>query len=95
MIFWLLQVSEIRTAVNALFPSREPYFISQLHAKSVLIQNMCVCLSCRVDPVGPQEEAKARMELRPTTVGLCMLVVKFKSDKLSNINNSLNILVKE
>lgn len=55
-----------------------------------------ICLSsCSIDPVGPQEQAKARIEFKPTTVGTCVLVVRFKSDKLSNINNALNILVKE
>lgn len=53
-----------------------------------------MCLSCRVDPVGPKEEAKARVELKPTTEGTYMLVAKFKSDKLFNIHNSLNIDVK-
>lgn len=68
---------------------------SRVHAKSVVYWNISVCLSCSVDPVGPQEEAKARIEFKPTTVGTCMLVVRFKSDKLSNINNSLNIIVQE
>lgn len=48
-----------------------------------------------IEPVGPKEEAKARVEFKPSTVGTCMLVVRFNSDKLSNVNSSLNIVVKE
>lgn len=50
-------------------------------------------LSCRIDQVGPEEEAKARVEFIPTAEGTCLLVVKFESDKLSNITNSVNIVV--
>ncbi|XP_075882355.1 protein-glutamine gamma-glutamyltransferase 2-like [Nelusetta ayraudi] len=52
-------------------------------------------IETRIEPVGPKEEAKARVEFKPTTAGTCMLVVRFKSDKLSNVNQSLNIDVKE
>ncbi|XP_075882356.1 protein-glutamine gamma-glutamyltransferase 2-like [Nelusetta ayraudi] len=52
-------------------------------------------IETRIKPLCPKEEAKARVEFTPTTAGTCMLVVRFKSDKLSNVNRSLNIDVKE
>lgn len=53
------------------------------------------CLSCRIDPVGPREEAKARVEFKPITEGTRTLAVKFKSDKLCNVHSSRRIVVKK
>ncbi|XP_067095240.1 protein-glutamine gamma-glutamyltransferase 2a isoform X1 [Osmerus mordax] len=48
-----------------------------------------------VGTVGPQQEAKVKVDFIPTNVGLHKLLVDFDSDKLSNVKGFLNIDVKE
>ena len=52
-------------------------------------------LSCRVGTLGPQQEAKVKVDFTPTNAGLHKLLVDFDSDKLSNVKGFLNIDVKE
>ncbi|KAM6981928.1 protein-glutamine gamma-glutamyltransferase 2-like [Tautogolabrus adspersus] len=49
----------------------------------------------KIGAVSIKQEAKASIELRPTTAGSSMLLVNFDSIKLHNIKSSINVVVKE
>ncbi|XP_040927643.1 protein-glutamine gamma-glutamyltransferase 2-like isoform X2 [Betta splendens] len=52
-------------------------------------------VTARVASVGPAEEAKASVELRPSSSGSTVLLVNFDSDKLRNIKSFVNVFVKD
>lgn len=51
--------------------------------------------SCRAGAVGPKQEAKATVEFSPSSVGTCVLLVNFDSNKLRNIKSLVNVVVKD
>ncbi|XP_075958287.1 protein-glutamine gamma-glutamyltransferase 2-like [Anarhichas minor] len=52
-------------------------------------------ITARIGTVGTLQEAKASIEFSPTRAGSRVLLVNFDSDKLKNINSSINVVVKE
>lgn len=54
-----------------------------------------VHVSCRIGDVGPRQEAKARVQFRPSKAGATVLLVNFDSDKLTNIKSFINVVVGE
>ncbi|XP_019944770.2 protein-glutamine gamma-glutamyltransferase 2-like [Paralichthys olivaceus] len=52
-------------------------------------------ITVKIGTVGRKQEAKARVEFRPTRVGSSRLLVNFDSDKLKNIKSFINVVVKE
>ncbi|KAM9342745.1 protein-glutamine gamma-glutamyltransferase 2-like [Pholidichthys leucotaenia] len=52
-------------------------------------------ITAKIGSAGAKQEAKAKIEFRPTKAGSSMLLVNFDSDKLKNIKNSINIIVKD
>lgn len=52
-------------------------------------------VTVKIGAVGPKEEAKASVKFTPSRAGSYMLLVKFDSDKLTNIKSFTNVVVNE
>ncbi|XP_018544401.1 LOW QUALITY PROTEIN: protein-glutamine gamma-glutamyltransferase 2-like [Lates calcarifer] len=52
-------------------------------------------ITAKAGAVGPKQEAKATVEFSPSSVGTCVLLVNFDSNKLRNIKSLVNVVVKD
>ncbi|KAM3838495.1 protein-glutamine gamma-glutamyltransferase 2-like [Diretmus argenteus] len=52
-------------------------------------------ITLRIETVGPKQEARARVEFTPSSLGPTVLLVNFDSDKLKNIKSFINVDVKD
>lgn len=48
-----------------------------------------------IGDVGPGQEARASVQLRPSRAGATVLLVNFHSDKLTNVRSFINVVIGE